>query len=425
MRYKTSAYRHESSIDLVGITSYDLPSPLKGDYSGVHHASIDVLRDDLYCGWVDENRDVRIARKRFNREFEASVNLSGVANTVFSADWTLDSHNYIAVGVSPDGIVHVSGDMHAVPLKYMRTTEPGGLDAWTAPGMIGTEETQATYPQFLRSKGGGFYFFYRSGGSGDGDWYLNKWVESSKTWTRVGRILQGTTDNNSAYPHQIVVDPSSGRWHMFWNIRDDFSSPDYNHDVYYGYSIDDGVTWRKTDGTAYTLPISAATGEKVVTIPGGIVDGMTMLNGGQTALDPSGKPHSVWLVEDGSNIYRYRYVWLDPDGVTWHYDTLMPSTNSSGRMPGLIIFADGTKWMVFQNGAGGRGNTLRYFDIAAQTETIIRDENMRHYLPCIRYSAARNVAYILAPYEYQDGIIGDAQADISAQIAPLIAVRAS
>lgn len=415
--------RDESSVDPEGITSYDLPSNLKGDYSAIHHASMDVHNDDLYVTWVGPDREIRLARRRFTREFEPSINLSEVSSTVFSSQWTLDSHNYMAVGVSNDGIIHVAGDMHAVPLKYMRSTNPGDLVNWST-GMVGSLETQCTYPHFFRSKAGNFFFWYRTGGSGDGDWVLNKWNETARTWSRVATVIQGTVDNNNAYPHQIVVDPTSGAWYCFFTIRDDFTGPEYNHDIYFMKSLDEGVTWRKTDGTAYTLPITVATAEQIVDIPGGLVDGMNILNGGQSAVGVDGRPNSVWIVEDASNIYRYRHVWLDPDDVTWHYDTLMPTTNSSGRTPGLIIWPDGRRWMVFQNGAGGRGNTLRYYDIDAQTETVIRDTNMIRYLPCIFHSRTRGVAYILAPYEYQDGIDGAAPGDIADQPnVPVIALR--
>jgi hypothetical protein len=418
--FPSSSNRQESSSEPVGITNHPLPSALNGTYSWIHHSSIVTEGTRQHVVWVDDNRKVRIARRYYTREWEPSVDLSVQTGTAFSAQATLDSHNYIAVAEDDQGYIHVSGDMHAVALKYMRSTTPGSLTDWTT-GMVGTEETSATYPHFFKAKNGVLYFWYRTGSSGDGDWVLNRWNSSTLTWTRVALVLQGTVENVSAYPQEITVDHTTGRWHMLWTIRKDFVGPEENENIYAAYSDDNGVTWRKySDNSAYSLPITWASGEIVVPLTGCAVG--TILNGGNTTIAPDGNPHSVWLVEDESSVYRYRHVWFD--GATWHYDTLMPTTNSSGRMPALFYWPDGRKWMFFQNGAGGRANTLRYYDLDADTETLILDVNMRHYLPVVKYARGRGVVYVLAPYERQDGSIAGDPADLGAQLnVPFLALR--
>jgi hypothetical protein len=417
--------RAESSIDPVGVTTYTLPSNLKGDYSAINHSSMWVDGDEMVVIWVGPNREIRLARRLWRRPFEASINLSTVTGSVFTSQWTLDSHNYMVVAKCSAGYYHVAGDMHAVPLKYMRSSSMGSLSDWNST-MIGTEETSCTYPQFIKAKSGTLYFWYRYGSSGDGDWYLNKWDASTLTWSRVGRVHYGTADNVNAYPHEIAVDPVSGRWHMLWTIRKDFSSIDENENIYGAYSDDEGVTWRKySDDSAYTLPITWASGEIIQSIPGGAVDGRALFNGGQTSVGPDGLPQSVWLYESasGSNVYQYRHLWLDGSKV-WHWDTLLSGGNSSARMPGLALWPDGRRWMFFQNGAGGRGNTLRYVDIDTGIETVVLNQNMLNYIPTVCHSKDRGVIYMIAPYERQDGLTGGEPADITDQPnVPVLAIR--
>jgi hypothetical protein len=231
--------RRESSLP-TDEQEFPLPSTLRGDYSWIGYQSIATFGDIQYCVWVGADRKARISRRLFNREWETAVDLSAQSGSVLTADFALDSHNTVCVHVDDAGYVHVSGNMHADPLLYMRSTTPGVLTAWTS-GMVGTLETSATYPQFVTARNGLTYFWYRDGSSGDGDWVLNKWNSTTLAWTRVAVVLQGQVENVNAYPQNIAVNPTTGRWHMVWTIRKDFSSEAENENIYAAYSDDDAV----------------------------------------------------------------------------------------------------------------------------------------------------------------------------------------
>lgn len=423
---RTAGRRQESTSEPDGAIS-TLPSALNGTYSWISSGSLWSDGDELIAGWVDDSRHVRIARRLSTRAWETSVDLFSATGTVFGQQVTNDSHNTIAVAKDALGFYHVSGDMHAVALRYMRSTAPGRLDSWTT-GMVGAQESSATYPQFVKAKSGTLYFWYRDGSSGDGDWLLNKCSLNTgvPVWTRVATVLQGSVENVSAYPQNIAVDPTTGRWHMLWTIRKDFSDDAENEHIYGAYSDDEGVTWKKySDDSSYTLPITWASGEIVQNLPGGAAGDRTLMNGGSTAVDTNGRPQSVWLLESGvgTGVYHYRHLWLDGSNV-WHWDAPFGTTNSSGRVPALHIFPDGRRWMFFQNGAGGRGNTLRYLDLDTSTETVVRNVNMIQYTPAIHYARDRGVLYVLAPYERQAGAQGGDAADLAAQAnVPVIALR--
>jgi hypothetical protein len=103
-----------------------------------------------------------------------------------------DGHNSLAVALDSDGYFHVSGNMHNFALRYVRSTAPSNITAWTAPAMIGTNEYSVTYPQFITAGDGSLLFLHRTGGAGNGDSYLNRYNVTTMTWARVSKLLSGT-----------------------------------------------------------------------------------------------------------------------------------------------------------------------------------------------------------------------------------------
>jgi len=87
--------------------------------------------------------------------------------------------------VDEEGYFHVGGNMHLVTLNYRRTKRPYDASEFEAiHQMTGTEEDQAIYPHFLKTKSGDLLFHYRYGISGNGYEIYNKWNSKTKTWSR-------------------------------------------------------------------------------------------------------------------------------------------------------------------------------------------------------------------------------------------------
>ena len=95
-----------------------------------------------------------------------------------------DSHNYLTLEVDDNHDIHLSGDLHGHALTYWRSR---GLVAssFARQPMVGTLETQATYPRFYRGPQGDFLFKYRQGGSGDGEWIINRYDVRTYRWSRL------------------------------------------------------------------------------------------------------------------------------------------------------------------------------------------------------------------------------------------------
>jgi len=148
-----------------------------------------------------------------------------------------DSHNYVTMAVDSAGDLHLSGNMHCVPLIYFRTTKPGDITTFKRLPMTGKNEQRCTYPRFLNDAGGRLVFQYRDGGSGNGRRFFNVYDPQSRTWSRLldTPLFEGEGLRN-AYPLGPVIGPDN-RFHVVWVWRD---TPDCatNHDPSYARSRD-------------------------------------------------------------------------------------------------------------------------------------------------------------------------------------------
>jgi hypothetical protein len=226
--------------------------------------------------------------------FDADRDLTVASRRVPEGEWTLarlprrtgwDSHNALVMAVDGDGHLHLTGDMHCVPLIYFRTRHP--LDRpLTSESfeplhrMTGAHEERVTYPVFLRGADDALVFMYRDGRSGDGIQIFDRYDLPTKTWhALLDRPLTsaGRSDRSmNAYFHGPVRGPDD-LFHMVWVWRD---TPDCEtcHDVCYARSRD-LVHWERSDGTPLDLPITPESCEYVdrVAPGGGVINGLVKI----------------------------------------------------------------------------------------------------------------------------------------------------
>lgn len=234
------------------------------------------------------------------------------ARTLDSREWSFvrlperigwDSHNYITMAVDDDGYIHLSGNMHCVPLVYFRTAKPLDVESFERiNSMVGQREKRCTYPRFLRGPRNELIFTYRDGGSGNGDQIYNVYDVKSRTWRRlIDEPLTSGEGRMNAYLRGPVRD-RDGVYHICWVWRD---TPDCatNHDLSYARSRD-LVHWTTSAGKPLKLPITLATAEIVDPVPagGGMINGNTAIG------------------FDSTNRPIISYHKFDPDGKTQIYN---------------------------------------------------------------------------------------------------------
>lgn len=240
-----------------------------------------------------------------------------------------DAHNVISIGVDGAGFLHTAFDHHGGRLKYCRGIEPGSLLTGDTVPMTGESEGKVTYPEFYTLPGGDLLFAYRDGSSGNGNLVLNRYDTAAGTWHRVhDNLIDGEGERNAYW--QIYVD-AAGRIHLSWVWRETWLV-ETNHDMCYACSDDGGLTWHRSDGSEYRLPVTRAEAEIAWHIP----QNSELINQTGMTADGDGHPYIATYWRDStSTVPDYRLVWHD--GREWRMETVI------GRHTPFTLSGGGTK----------------------------------------------------------------------------------
>lgn len=168
-----------------------------------------------------------------------------------------DSHNSITMTTDRDGYLHLSGNMHGVPLVYYRSEKPYDIASLNRiDAMTGEDEKHVTYPAFMRDKQGRLIFHYRSGGSGDGYEIYNLYDPDTRTWRRLldKPLIDGHGEETRNAYMQGPVLGADGWFHLIWVWRDTGDCAT-NHTLSYARSRD-LLHWESIRGEAVPLPIT-------------------------------------------------------------------------------------------------------------------------------------------------------------------------
>ncbi len=251
------------------------------------------------------------AERQYVAFYNADHQMTVGARTLESDKWQLvtldskvgwDSHNGITMSVDSKGHLHLSGNMHCVPLIYFRTDRPGDISSFKRHAMTGQNENRCTYPHFLSDAKGRLVFHYRDGGSGNGRRLYNVYDVESKTWSRLLQtpLFDGQGLRN-AYPAGPRKGPD-GRFHVHWVWRD---TPDCATNHHLSYAVSDDLThWQTAAGRPIILPITLAMKPVIVDpIPsgGGIING-----GAKLVFDSKQRPMIAYhKSDDNGNMQIY------------------------------------------------------------------------------------------------------------------------
>jgi hypothetical protein len=271
------------------------------------------FEEHQFVAYYDSEQRLTVASRQLGEEeFTFSVLPSSVG-------W--DSHNSIAMAVDETGHVHVSGNMHNVPLIYFRTTTPLDVTTLTLePAMVGRDEGSVTYPEFFIGPEGNLVFIYRDGGSGSGNHIFDSYDANTREWSRLLETpLTDGQGQRNAYPVGPIKGPDLD-WHLVWVWRD---SPDAstNHDLSYARTTD-LVLWESGAGTELALPITLGSSDVVDPVP---VNGGMINNNTKVGFDAEGRPVVAYHKFDeggATQLYNARLEggsWVTYQTSDWDY----------------------------------------------------------------------------------------------------------
>lgn len=286
--------------------------------------------------------------QQFAAFYDANRQMTIAQRTLGSREWKLkklptfiewDSHNSITLAVDRQGFLHVSGNMHNVPLIYFRSERPYDADSLQeVKAMTGENEDRVTYPRFFKDGSGQLVFSYRNGGSGSGDTFINFYDEATKKWTRRNSVaLFDGEGKMNAYPSLPPVMGPDGYFHVLWVWRDS-PAAETNHDLSYARSKD-LEHWENATGEPLALPLTIHNSSLIVDpVPakGGLLNGIPKIGfdqekrvvisyfkydeSGATQLYLARFENGAWNVQQAADwIYRYDFSGrgsLTPSGIS-------------------------------------------------------------------------------------------------------------
>jgi hypothetical protein len=364
-----------------------LPGALSGksQYNGTSYNQDSVSTGDgkRYAVWYDETGALIIGKRTLPNGLWSTFSLSTIAGNPLVLPVDNDPHNSASMIVDAAGYIHVAANMHGDVLRYVRSTNPHDITAWTAPGMTGSNETQVTYPRFALHTDGTLFFLYRDGASGFGDLFLNKW--NGAAWTQVGKLADGKTTSENPYESRFVVG-RDGSLNLAITWRPNGGDANSNNDVHFIKSADKGVTWTNVSGTAVTIPFTHSNTTALVLDTAATNSGIINQFGLDT--DTNNRPHIALMLADGGTPDRnIHHLWWN--GTAWVNDQVtdlgngFSITNWTTR-PTIACTNDGRTLITYSTPRfGGVRGMFRLVDVTsgAVTEVPLSDLDMRDVEP--------------------------------------------
>lgn len=222
-------------------------------------------RGHQFIAYFDSERRLTVTGRSLGETVWTTVRPEGVevaGRNRMSNVTGWDTHNYLTMALDREGFLHLSGNMHADPLVYYRTSSPFDLTTLERiDHMTGKLEHKVTYPRFFTNDSGDLIFRYRDGGSGNGSDLYNIHDPKTHEWRRLfeGPLLDGEGER-SGYSPGPQRGPD-GRYHLLWMWRE---TPDAmtNHTLSYACSRD-LIHWETSSGKPLTRPITMTQAEVI------------------------------------------------------------------------------------------------------------------------------------------------------------------
>ena len=237
------------------------------------------VNDKQFVAYYDKNRMMTVASRKLGSNDWQKKTLSSKLH------W--DSHNYVTLGFDKEGHIHISGNMHVNPLVYFRSEKPYDIHSiLEVHKMIGENEDKITYPKFFNTQNDELLYMYRTGGSGRGDTWVNRYDTATTKWNQylTNGLFKGISSEESRSAYSKFKKGPDGNFHYIWMWR---WTPEVetSHQLCYATSPD-FLNWKNAQGEEVDLPFTPDNPKLIVDdVPskGGLHNGkydITFLNDG-------------------------------------------------------------------------------------------------------------------------------------------------
>jgi len=313
-------------------------------------------------------------RRQYVAYYDKQHRMTVASRTTDSPQWRYqiipslvgwDTHNYIRLAVDDDGYLHLSGNMHGVPLIYFRSSEPWNIATFAQlSAMTGKDEKRCTYPVFMRNADNRLIFHYRDGESGNGNEIYNVYDLETKTWSR---LMNKPLTDGEGRMNAYFLDPQRGPdgwFHIVWVWRDT-AYCETNHHLSYARSRD-LIHWESAAGEKAELPITLNNQSLWIDpVPsgGGIINGCQNL-----AFDQGNRPVVTYHKADSNGnmqIYATRFEdghWVQHPLTDWRTPVKFGGAGSMGfigiQISGLTRVEPGVLTLNYRHRDYGSGQLV-------------------------------------------------------------------
>ena len=249
--------------------------------------------------------------------------------TVVGPNPDMDAHKNPHMLIDEHGYIYLFHGSHCTPALVKKSLRPYDTSEFRP---MATITDSSSYPQPWQLRPGEITVLFRKGGTHNAAQSYIKSTDGGASWANSVDIVTPQPKNGCYAVSIAETGPYPRKLHMAWSLtRGDWWQ---RYHIFYACSDDGGVTWRKSDGTPYELPITEPTSEQI--FESEVPDRGVWLKDIQ--LDTQGNPCILFI--DGHTV-SYGCVWNfarhTPDGWSVHEIARSDHMFDAG---GLVILAD-------------------------------------------------------------------------------------
>ncbi|TNJ44975.1 BNR-4 repeat-containing protein [Tamlana fucoidanivorans] len=379
-----------------------------------HGDCIKTYGDYVFMTWYrggKEDRHVMLTRYNTKTGTMATIEFPHRHTGYQNKYWIGESHNTIAVGVSPlDGTIHLLYDMHSYSparpsdgslandyFRYSYSVKnaallpdadftldkfvqngTGGYKHLSMPGSAANSEfLSLTYPRFFQNEGGDLFMLMREGGNNNGMYKFIKYDYNTGNWgdftdfNRLNAKSQPGIDFNwGLYGDMKYV---NGKLRIGFQRRSQDNNDKYlyQNGVYYAYSDDQtGATgWKNYKGEDFSVPLWDADEIKVME-PGDYVtttqaNKVYIVGGFDWTVTANEDVHIISQVRDLENNVTKNLHTYKPSGATDFITSEDFAGGAALYTSGNSIFLIGltsSKRIFIEQAEGGTNNFTRVYE---------------------------------------------------------------
>ena len=223
------------------------------------------------------------------------------APVVLGSNPDLDAHRNPTLLIDEAGSIYVFYGAHGHPTRVVKSLAPYDVSQWSDAALI--DDAGTSYPQPWQLREGEIFVSYRQSPG----WCYRKSTDGASSWGPTVNLIRFadaavyaiTIARTGAFPRTVHIawsmlgggTPEEIRTKHLWARR---------YDVYYARSDDGGTTWKRSDGSEYSLPITEETAEKLYESG---EHGVWLKD---IQLDPQGNPCILFIDAD---VATYQSAW--------------------------------------------------------------------------------------------------------------------